>query len=132
MLLLLIILILLFGGGGGYYGHSRWGYGGGAGIGLGTVLLIVLVFYMVGGFPAGSSLTLLSPFEKRPSLTVSAALRSLDHAGIHNTRLSPIGPVPWTLFTRCACCVVRQTHSAHVGNLTYFDVERLLRNGSGS
>jgi hypothetical protein len=52
MLLLLIVLLLLFGGGGGYYGYGRWGYGGGAGIGLGTVLLIVLVFYLLGGLPA--------------------------------------------------------------------------------
>ena len=50
MLLLLIILILLFGGGGGYYGHSRWGYGGGAGVSLGTILLIVLIFYLLGVF----------------------------------------------------------------------------------
>lgn len=48
MLLLIILLVLLFGGGGGYWGYSRWGYGGGLGI-LGTVLLIVLVFYLLGG-----------------------------------------------------------------------------------
>jgi len=48
-MILLILLLLVLGGGGGYYGHSRWGYGGGAGIGLGTILLILLVFYMVGG-----------------------------------------------------------------------------------
>ena len=48
MLLLIILLILLFGGGGGYYGYSRWGTGGGLGI-LGTVLLIVLVVYLLGG-----------------------------------------------------------------------------------
>ena len=48
MLLLLVLLILLFGGGGGYYGYSRWGYGGGLGI-VGTVLLIVLVVYLLGG-----------------------------------------------------------------------------------
>jgi hypothetical protein len=50
MLILLIILLLVLGGGGGYYGHSRWGYGGSAGIGLGTILLIVLVAYLLGGF----------------------------------------------------------------------------------
>jgi hypothetical protein len=50
MLILLIILLLVFGGGGGYYGHSRWGPSGGAGVGLGTVLLIILIAYMVGGF----------------------------------------------------------------------------------
>jgi polyferredoxin len=48
MLLLIILLVLLFGGGGGYYGYSRWGAGGGFGI-LGTVLLIVLVVYLLGG-----------------------------------------------------------------------------------
>jgi hypothetical protein len=48
MLLLLILLILLFGGGGGYYGYSRWGAGGGLGI-FGTVLLIVLAVYLLGG-----------------------------------------------------------------------------------
>jgi hypothetical protein len=48
MLLLIILLVLLFGGGGGYYGFSRWGAGGGFGI-LGTVLLIVLVVYLLGG-----------------------------------------------------------------------------------
>jgi hypothetical protein len=48
MLLLLILLVLLFGGGGGYYGYSRWGSGGGLGI-LGTVLVIALVVYLLGG-----------------------------------------------------------------------------------
>jgi hypothetical protein len=48
MLLLIILLVLLFGGGGGYYGYSRWGTGGGLGI-FGTVLLIVLVLYLLGG-----------------------------------------------------------------------------------
>lgn len=50
MLVLIIILLLIFGAGGGYYGHSRWGPSGGAGIGLGTVLLIFLVVYLLGGF----------------------------------------------------------------------------------
>ena len=49
MLIVLIILLLLLGGGGGYYGHSRWGYAGSGGIGLGTILLIILVFWMLGG-----------------------------------------------------------------------------------
>jgi hypothetical protein len=49
MLLLVIVLLLLFGGGGGYYGHTRWGYRGSAGIGLGTVLVIILVVYLIGG-----------------------------------------------------------------------------------
>jgi hypothetical protein len=48
MLLLIIILVLLFGGGGGYYGYSRWGTGGGLGI-FGTVLLIVVIVYFLGG-----------------------------------------------------------------------------------
>ena len=49
MLILLIILLLVFGGGGGYYGHTRWGPGGGAGIGLGTILMILLIVYLLGG-----------------------------------------------------------------------------------
>lgn len=49
MLVILIVLLLLLGGGGGYYSHSRWGYSGSAGIGLGTILLIVLVVYLLGG-----------------------------------------------------------------------------------
>lgn len=48
MLLLIVVLLLLFGAGGGYYGYSRWGTGGGMGI-LGTVVLIVVVLYLVGG-----------------------------------------------------------------------------------
>jgi hypothetical protein len=48
MLLLLILLVLLLGGGGGYYGYSRWGTGGGLGI-FGTVLIIVVIVYLVGG-----------------------------------------------------------------------------------
>lgn len=50
MLILLVILLLLFGSGGGYWGHSHWGYYGGAGVGLGTILLILLVFYLLGQF----------------------------------------------------------------------------------
>ena len=49
-LILIILLLLLLGGGGGYYGHSRWGYSGGAGVGLGTILLILLIVWLVGGF----------------------------------------------------------------------------------
>jgi len=48
MLLLILLLVLLFGGGGGYYGYSRWGTGGGLGI-FGTVLLVIVVMYLVGG-----------------------------------------------------------------------------------
>jgi hypothetical protein len=48
MLLLIILLVFLFGGGGGYYGYSRWGSRGGLGF-VGTVLLIVVVIYLVGG-----------------------------------------------------------------------------------
>jgi hypothetical protein len=48
MLLLIIVLLLLFGAGGGYYGYSRWGTGGGLGI-VGTVVLIAVVVYMLGG-----------------------------------------------------------------------------------
>ena len=49
MLILLIVLLLVFGGGGGYYGHSRWGAGGGAGVGFGTILVILLIVYLMGG-----------------------------------------------------------------------------------
>jgi hypothetical protein len=48
MILPIILLVLLFGGGGGYYGYSRWGTGGGIGI-AGTVLLILVIVYFVGG-----------------------------------------------------------------------------------
>ena len=47
-LVIIIILILLFGGGGGYYAHSRYG---GAGLGgvLGTVLVVLVILWLVGG-----------------------------------------------------------------------------------
>jgi hypothetical protein len=48
MILLIILLVLLFGGGGGYYGYSRWGTRGGLGI-VGTVLLVALIVYVLGG-----------------------------------------------------------------------------------
>ena len=48
MLLLIIVLLLVFGGGGGYYGYSRWGTRGGLGI-FGTILLIAVILYLVGG-----------------------------------------------------------------------------------
>jgi hypothetical protein len=48
MLLLVILVLLLFGGGGGYYGYSRWGTRGGLGL-VGTVALIVVILYLVGG-----------------------------------------------------------------------------------
>jgi len=50
MLLVLILLLLLLGGGGGYYGYSRWGAGGGIGI-FGLILIILVVYYLVGGAP---------------------------------------------------------------------------------
>jgi hypothetical protein len=48
LIVIIIILLLLFGGGGGYYAHRTYG---GAGLGgvLGTVLLIILVLWLVGG-----------------------------------------------------------------------------------
>ena len=49
MLILLIILILLFAGGGGYWGHVNYGPLGGGGIGLGTILVILLIWYLVRG-----------------------------------------------------------------------------------
>ena len=48
MLLLIIVLLLLFGGGGGYYGYSRWGSRGGLGF-VGTVVVIAVVVYLLGG-----------------------------------------------------------------------------------
>jgi hypothetical protein len=48
MLLLILLLVVLFASGGGYYGYSRWGTGGGLGI-LGTVLLVVVLVYLLGG-----------------------------------------------------------------------------------
>jgi len=54
MLLIILILLVLFGGfGGGYIGRSRWdgNFTGGAGIGLGTILLIILIVYLLGGLP---------------------------------------------------------------------------------
>jgi hypothetical protein len=48
MLLLILVLLLVFGGGGGYYGYSRWGTGGGLGV-VGTVLLIAVLLYLLGG-----------------------------------------------------------------------------------
>jgi hypothetical protein len=50
MLLLIILLILLFGGGAGYWGHTNWGPQGGIGISLGTIPIILLVVWLLGGF----------------------------------------------------------------------------------
>jgi hypothetical protein len=47
-ILIIILLLVLLGGGGGYYGYSRWGTGGGVGI-FGLVLIILVVYYLVGG-----------------------------------------------------------------------------------
>jgi hypothetical protein len=47
MLLLLIVPLLVLGGG-GYYGYSRWGTGGDLGI-VGTVVLVAVVVYLLGG-----------------------------------------------------------------------------------
>lgn len=50
MLILIILLILIFGLGGGYLGHVNNWPGGGPGIGLGTILLVLLVVWLLGGF----------------------------------------------------------------------------------
>jgi hypothetical protein len=53
MLILIIVILLLCGAlGGGYWGrgNERFGYAGGGGIGLGTVLLICVIIYVLGGF----------------------------------------------------------------------------------
>ena len=49
-ILVIILVLLLLGGGGGYYGYSRWGTGGGVGI-FGLVLIILVIYYLVGGAP---------------------------------------------------------------------------------
>jgi len=48
MLWLMILLVLVFAGGVGFYWYSRWGAGEGLGI-LGTVVLLTLIVYLVGG-----------------------------------------------------------------------------------
>jgi uncharacterized membrane protein YccC len=48
LVLLVVLLVLLFGGGGGYYGYSRYG-GRGAGSVVGTLLVILLVAWVLGG-----------------------------------------------------------------------------------
>jgi hypothetical protein len=53
VIILVIVLVMLFGGGCGYWGGNRWGMGGGFGIGIGGILLILLVCYLLGMFPAG-------------------------------------------------------------------------------
>jgi hypothetical protein len=50
MLLLLTILILVFGFGGGYYGNTRYPGWGGPGFGVGTILIVCLLIYLLGGF----------------------------------------------------------------------------------
>ena len=52
MLLIILVLLLLFGGlGGGYYGNSAYPGWGGPGFGLGTILIILVIFYLLrGGF----------------------------------------------------------------------------------
>lgn len=49
MILLIILLILLFGGGGGYWGNAQYGPFWGGGISLGTIILILLIWYIVRG-----------------------------------------------------------------------------------
>jgi len=49
MLLLVLLLLLIFGFGGGYWGHRQWGPPGSLGIGLGTILIIVLIVWLLGG-----------------------------------------------------------------------------------
>jgi uncharacterized protein DUF3309 len=47
MLLVLLILLLVFGFGGGYYGYHNWGPQYGSGIGVGTILVILLVWFLL-------------------------------------------------------------------------------------
>ncbi len=46
--MLVIILILLFGGGGGFYAHRRYGAPGLGGV-LGTVLIVLVLYWLVSG-----------------------------------------------------------------------------------
>lgn len=48
MVFIVIVLVLLLGGGGGYYGYNRYG-GRGLGGSLGLVLIILIVFWLLGG-----------------------------------------------------------------------------------
>ena len=48
LLLIIVVLLLLFGGGGGYYGYSRYGGRGAGGI-VGTVFIVLLVIWLLGG-----------------------------------------------------------------------------------
>jgi hypothetical protein len=52
--ILIIVLLILLLGGGGYYGHSMYGGAGLGGI-LGLVLLVVVMFWVVGGLRIGWS-----------------------------------------------------------------------------
>ena len=49
MLLLLLILILLFGFGGYHFGN-RYNEGYGPGVALGTVVVVCLIIWLLGGF----------------------------------------------------------------------------------
>lgn len=52
-IILIILVVLIFGGGFGYYGHRTWGESNGLagpGIGLGTIVLILAVIWLFGGF----------------------------------------------------------------------------------
>ena len=48
MIVIIVVLLLLFGGGGGYYAHRSYG---GAGLGgvLGTVLIVFIALWLLGG-----------------------------------------------------------------------------------
>ena len=48
LILIIVVLLLLFGGGGGYYGYSRYGGRGAGGI-VGTVPIVLLVVWLLGG-----------------------------------------------------------------------------------
>jgi len=49
MLLIFILVLLLFGGSFGYYGHTAYGPIGAGGFGLGSILVIILIVYLLGG-----------------------------------------------------------------------------------
>ncbi|MGD0106117.1 MAG: DUF3309 domain-containing protein [Rhodopila sp.] len=47
-LLIILLLVLIFGGGGGYYAHGRYGSAGLGGV-FGTVLVVLLAVWLLGG-----------------------------------------------------------------------------------
>lgn len=47
-ILVVILLLMVLGGGGGYYAHGQWGVPGLGGV-LGLVLIVLIIFWLLGG-----------------------------------------------------------------------------------